>query len=92
MRDRASDLTRRTTLKLAGATGAFLALRPFARAQGKSGLHGLSIFGDLKYGPDFKNFDYVNPAAPKGGRMNFRYPTGTTIKIRRPSTRSIPLC
>ena len=31
--------------------------------------HGLSIFGDLKYGPDFKHFEYVNPNAPKGGRM-----------------------
>jgi microcin C transport system substrate-binding protein len=31
--------------------------------------HGLSIFGELKYGPDFQHFDYVNPAAPKGGRM-----------------------
>lgn len=31
--------------------------------------HGLSVFGDLKYGPDFKHFEYVNPDAPKGGRM-----------------------
>ncbi len=31
--------------------------------------HGLSTFGDLKYGPDFKHFDYVNPDAPQGGRM-----------------------
>ena len=23
--------------------------------------HGLSIFGELKYAPDFKHFDYVNP-------------------------------
>ena len=30
---------------------------------------GMSLFGDLKYGPDFKNFDYVNPDAPKGGTM-----------------------
>lgn len=29
--------------------------------------HGLSLFGDLKYSADFKHFDYVNPAAPKGG-------------------------
>ena len=29
--------------------------------------HGLSAFGDLKYPPDFKQFDYVNPDAPKGG-------------------------
>ena len=31
--------------------------------------HGLSIFGDLKYPPDFRHFDYVNPDAPKGGRI-----------------------
>jgi microcin C transport system substrate-binding protein len=31
--------------------------------------HGLSIFGDLKYGADFKAFDYVNPTAPKGGGL-----------------------
>ena len=32
--------------------------------------HGLSIFGELKYGRDFKHFDYVNPNAPKGGRLS----------------------
>lgn len=32
--------------------------------------HGISIFGDLKYGPDFKHFDYVNPEAPKGGEFS----------------------
>ncbi len=31
--------------------------------------HGLSAFGDLKYPADFKHFDYVNPGAPKGGRL-----------------------
>ena len=31
--------------------------------------HGLSSFGELKYPADFKHFDYVNPAAPKGGRI-----------------------
>lgn len=35
-------------------------------------VHGLSSFGDLKYGPDFKHFDYVNPTAPKGGRIKIR--------------------
>jgi len=29
--------------------------------------HGLSLFDSLKYPPGFKHFDYVNPAAPKGG-------------------------
>lgn len=31
--------------------------------------HGLSIFGDLKYSASFQHFDYVNPHAPKGGRL-----------------------
>ncbi len=31
--------------------------------------HGLSIFGDLKYAPDFQHFEYVNPDAPKGGTL-----------------------
>jgi microcin C transport system substrate-binding protein len=31
--------------------------------------HGLSVFGDLKYPPGFKHFDYVDPQAPKGGRI-----------------------
>ncbi|MEM8591233.1 MAG: extracellular solute-binding protein [Pseudomonadota bacterium] len=34
--------------------------------------HGYSIFGDLKYGPDFTHFDYANPDAPKGGTMSQR--------------------
>src|SRR5262249_26972872 len=32
--------------------------------------HGLSIFGELKYPPEFRHFDWVNPAAPKGGRLS----------------------
>jgi microcin C transport system substrate-binding protein len=31
--------------------------------------HGLSMYGELKYGPGFKHFDYANPAAPKGGAV-----------------------
>ncbi len=36
--------------------------------------HGLSIFGDLKYPPDFSHFAYANPDAPKGGRMSSNAP------------------
>jgi len=39
--------------------------------------HGLSAFGELKYGPDFKHFDYVNPNAPKGGRLSSTGTGGT---------------
>lgn len=37
--------------------------------------HGLSVFGDLKYEPGFTAFDYVNRAAPKGGRIVFTPPS-----------------
>jgi microcin C transport system substrate-binding protein len=50
-----------------------MVFRP-ALAEGEAGTeaqalssHGLSVFGDLKYPPDFHHFDYVNLAAPKGG-------------------------
>jgi microcin C transport system substrate-binding protein len=32
-------------------------------------LHGLSLFGEVKYPAGFKHFDYVNPKAPKGGTV-----------------------
>ena len=31
--------------------------------------HGLAMHGDLKYPAGFKNFEYTNPAAPKGGTV-----------------------
>jgi microcin C transport system substrate-binding protein len=31
--------------------------------------HGLSAYGDLRYPIDFPHFDWVNPKAPKGGRL-----------------------
>ena len=46
----------------------------FAAVPADQPLHGLSAFGDLKYGPDFTHFDYVNPDAPKGGLFNFQPP------------------
>ena len=45
-------------------------------AQPKIWRHGLSLFGDLKYPADFRHFDYVNPAAPKGGTAR-QVATGT---------------
>lgn len=31
--------------------------------------HALAMHGEPAYGPDFSHFDYVNPEAPKGGRL-----------------------
>ncbi len=49
--------------------GALFALLVCAAPAAAAPSHGLSVFGDLKYPPDFKHFDYVNPDAPKGGRL-----------------------
>jgi len=38
-----------------------------AQAEDKVWRHGLSLFGELKYQPGFKMFEYVNAKAPKGG-------------------------
>lgn len=42
---------------------------PVQAAEALKPAHGLAMHGDLKYGPDFKHFDYVNPDAPKGGTV-----------------------
>jgi len=52
------------------ATTGWATLKP----QGPVGVttsHGYAPFGGLKYGRDFKHFDYVNPDAPKGGEYRY---------------------
>lgn len=65
------DVTRRDTLVLGVGALASAVVRPALAQGGKPEMgperHGMSAFGDLKYPPDFKHFDYVNPNAPKGG-------------------------
>mgnify|MGYP001017951217 CR=1 FL=1 len=64
-------LTRRALLAAGGSALLVPLTRLDALAQlaADTPLHGVSPFGDLKYGPDFKHLDYVNPDAPKGGRL-----------------------
>ncbi len=40
-------------------------------AQPSQHVHGIAMHGTLKYGADFAHFDYVNPDAPKGGRISY---------------------
>jgi len=49
---------------------AVIALCLGTTAAGAAPRHGISTFGDLKYPDGFLHFDYVNPDAPKGGRMS----------------------
>ena len=66
-----SRFSRREVLALGGGAlvASFGSLRN-ARANPGERRHGMSIFGELKYGPDFAHFDYVNPQAPKGGTFS----------------------
>jgi len=56
-----------TTL-LAGLSTAFAPAA--AEADDLAWHNAAALIGTPKYGPDFKRFDYVNPDAPKGGRIN----------------------
>jgi microcin C transport system substrate-binding protein len=68
---RMAHLSRRNVLGLGvGALSAPLLGRAKA-ADFSAEVHGLSVFGDLKYPVDFPHFDYVNVAAPKGGTFSF---------------------
>jgi microcin C transport system substrate-binding protein len=40
--------------------------------------HAYAQFGDVKYQPGFTHFDYVDPAAPKGGEIRMVPPTRPT--------------
>lgn len=70
------SLTRRDALRLGAGLAALPCLpRPaFAETPRETPLHGLSAFGDLKYGPDFTAFGYAVPDAPQGGTFNFSPP------------------
>ena len=69
-----NTITRRETLTF-GAAVLTSALTPIAGALENSARHGLSAFDDLKYPADFRQFDYVNANAPKGGLFSHVAPT-----------------
>jgi microcin C transport system substrate-binding protein len=61
----ARNIMRRLSAALSGLVLPLFSIAALAAA----GTYGISLFGELKYGPDFKNFEYTNPNAPKGGTM-----------------------
>jgi microcin C transport system substrate-binding protein len=67
---RRSGLTRRNALALGAGAAATLVVPPVLTSEAlaqDAERHGMSGFGDLKYPADFKQFEYVNPNAPRGG-------------------------
>src|SRR5512135_2784560 len=69
-----APFSRRQVLGLGAAGLAAGVLRPasFAHASEAAGaeVHGISVFGDLKYPADFHHFDYVRLDALKGGTFS----------------------
>jgi len=65
-----APLSRRHLLCLSLGALSATWLRPALSADTGTEAHGMSVFGDLKYGPDFHHFEYVNPGAPKGGTFS----------------------
>jgi microcin C transport system substrate-binding protein len=61
----------RFRLPLGLAVTLALVMPSWVRAQDVAPSHGVAMHGDLKYGPEFEHFDYVNPNAPKGGTVTF---------------------
>ena len=53
----------------AAMVAVILPLLPLRADEAPQARHGASMYGDLKYGPDFTHFDYTNPDAPKGGTL-----------------------
>jgi microcin C transport system substrate-binding protein len=64
-------ISRRDFIRVSASAAAFRAgapvAIPFSGAAEQPELHGLSIFGDLKYPPNFRHFANVNPDASKSG-------------------------
>jgi microcin C transport system substrate-binding protein len=53
----------------AATLAVILPMLPLRADQAPEPRHGASMYGELKYGPDFTHFDYTNPDAPKGGTL-----------------------
>ncbi|MGC2315374.1 MAG: extracellular solute-binding protein [Bradyrhizobium sp.] len=62
-----AQLSRRHVLGLGVGALSATRFRPAKADDAGAEVHGISVFGDLKYPAGFHHFDYVNVAAPKGG-------------------------
>ncbi|MGH1419953.1 MAG: extracellular solute-binding protein [Hyphomicrobiaceae bacterium] len=50
--------------------------------------HAMSLVGEPEYGPDFTHFNWVNPDAPKGGKIR-QYTMGSFDSLNRFSVRGV---
>lgn len=55
----------------AALTLPFVSITHAIAANDTAPTHAIAMHGSPKYGPDFKQFDYANPDAPKGGTIRY---------------------
>lgn len=60
----------RRQLLIAASLAAVMPPRLLRAQDAAAAANGIAMHGDLKYGPDFTHFDYVDPDAPKGGTLS----------------------
>jgi microcin C transport system substrate-binding protein len=68
---------------------AFLTLAAPAAAEPQTRHHALALIGQPQFGPDFTHFDWVNPSAPKGGRVR-QFSLGTFDSLNPFPVKGIP--
>src|SRR5918992_1547732 len=62
---------RRKALALVGMMVLVLSSAAPSAEEAVESRHGMAMYDDLKYGPGFEHFDYVDPSAPVGGTATF---------------------
>ncbi|WP_234745301.1 extracellular solute-binding protein [Burkholderia sp. WTPI3] len=65
-------------VRVAGRTAAVLAIQAVLAATAAHAAYAIAQYGEPKYPPGFKHFDYVNPDAPKGGTLVLANPNRLT--------------
>ncbi|WP_396328641.1 extracellular solute-binding protein [Burkholderia anthina] len=65
-------------VRTAGRTAAVLTMQAVLAATAAHAAYAIAQYGEPKYPPGFKHFDYVNPDAPKGGTLVLANPNRLT--------------
>ncbi|RQS73935.1 ABC transporter substrate-binding protein [Burkholderia sp. Bp8963] len=65
-------------MRAAGRVAAVLLTQAVLAATAAHAVHAIAQYGEPKYPPGFKHFDYVNPDAPKGGTLVLANPSRLT--------------
>ncbi|MEK7914189.1 extracellular solute-binding protein [Burkholderia contaminans] len=75
---RAAAARVRRAVRTAGRAAAVFVLQAVLAASAAHAAYAIAQYGEPKYPPGFKHFDYVNPDAPKGGTLVLANPNRLT--------------